>query len=245
MAMEGPKKWFKNGIMGTVAAVSMFGGTISAEKNPNDAKLTSPAPVSASAETNAGGVSSETVASYAEAEHQQKINQLEQQKRDLEEKISSAQARVDGAKNDFLQKYHEAMRFKDEQGHDHHKHANLSIFADKLEELTKKVGTEHVATSDVTSDHVASALTDILLSADGGPLKEQAAELMNLELGQLGSTVSDNSVSHAGAVSEDMRIHRALGSDPKDIIKASLEVVSLQYQLSVVSGSLNDLLAQQ
>lgn len=178
----------------------------------------------------------EVVSFAAEQEHEMKIKKLDQKMHRLEDALLKKTDELHSVQSSLQHTYEKATEYSGINS----KH-RLHGFEYELSELAMQMGKEQVASHEILSDNALNELLGKLLSLDG-PLKKYTEQIASISGNQLGSTVMMNTDLPGKYESEDMSIHKHLGTDPKNIVKKSLEIVDIRNQLEQAQKELNDLL---
>ncbi len=219
---EKPKKWVKNTFLGTVATVSTLGA--SAEKNqanPSEGQL---------------GIKSEVVSQDVRKEQESVVNmqqemllleakKIETQKHKLEEQLDKLTKELHQTQSSFSKSYMQAFDYLGLK--DKYKIDGMEY---KIVELATKKGQEKVDQYDITQEQFVNDLLGILLSQNG-ELGNFIEQLNQFSGQQLGSPIMLNTDKPGKYESEDMVIHRHLGTDPKNLVKKALEIVKCRYDI--------------
>jgi hypothetical protein len=232
--LDKAKKNLKNTVMATVATVAMAAPAFGAENKK--APVKEDAKIEAVTEKTTETASVETPEFAAERIAQ--IKSLESKLHVLKIQMQELEGKMNATESDFSSAVASAEEFT---GSHQKKHSeNVSLLPSQIRELAVKMGREQVAKHDVTTEDAANGLAGILLS-QGGRFGPSVAYLNQLMSGQIGSTIAMNGEK----ASEDMVLHKKLGTDPKIMVTLALKYVDLEHKASLVQEELNDLIAAQ
>ena len=229
-----------NPIKNLVTGAAIFAAShANAAEKPAE-KITSPEPVKTevgSAQQEVAVDASSEAVNFADA-REMEIKKLDQKMHRLEDAIFKKTNELHLIQASLQHTYEKATEYSGI----HSKH-RLHGLEYELSELAMQMGKKEIVSHEITSEAAVNEILGILLSLDG-PLKKYTEQIVSISGNQLGSTVMMNTGIPGKYESEDMSIHRHLGTDPKEIVKKSLEIVDIQNQLEQAQEELNVLLGQ-